>query len=347
MDLPCLADLNEFNRILLIARHLSNGDRGCSLVLVKHMASLKALGGRIVKHTQSIALCVVAGLLRTDGGRLAVSSKGSEFLQHNQQEQYELTQGQQEFIVRQVMFGDPWKSAFRNLFSNFSPNYNAITYELELLNVPQVGRTAHAIRLMSQLGVLTQSDGYLRVIPDFVADVRALLSSGSILDESALELALTANRKLGEQAELAVVDFEKKRLCLGGCNLEARLVRRISLLNASAGYDIESFNGQTNSGKHDRFIEVKASVGKDIRFFLTNNELQVARSRGKNYWIYFMPEFIGAGREGICPVMINDPARKIFKARMLSAIPWTYQIRSNVKTRIQSAQCGSRDYYVL
>jgi len=57
-----------------------------------------------------------------------------------------------------------------------------------------------------------------------------------------LDEALQTNLKLADQAEEAILEYERSRLKSINCHAEASLMRRISQLNVKAGYDIESFD---------------------------------------------------------------------------------------------------------
>ena len=101
-----------------------------------------------------------------------------------------------------------------------------------------------------------------------------------------LSETLREARKLGALAEEAVVEYERTRLRKLGLVVEASLVRRISQLNAAAGYDIESFDQKRTVLEYDRLIEVKASQGKRVRFYWTRNEYKAAeRYRDQGHWI--------------------------------------------------------------
>jgi hypothetical protein len=80
---------------------------------------------------------------------------------------------------------------------------------------------------------------YSQLVYELTADSKAI-------SEQQLEQLLMENRKLGAQAENAVVEFEKQRLLKMGKTIQSELVKRISTINTAAGYDIESFDGTTD-----------------------------------------------------------------------------------------------------
>src|SRR5574344_234707 len=93
-------------------------------------------------------------------------------------------------------------------------------------------------------------------------------------------------KQLGDRGEEIVKRFEIDRLQALGLNSLAEKVERISLKSDAYGYDILSFNND----KSERYIEVKATRAKPgtANFFLTLNELNTAKEKQENYFIYMV-----------------------------------------------------------
>lgn len=212
----------------------------------------------------------------------------------------------------------------RSLFLGFNPNYSEVTYELSLLDSSTGLRHGPAVSLLRALGVLREKGRKLLVVPEYVAMVRGLLADRCGLSQEQLDQALLAERKLGSKAEMAIVEYERKRLRSLGYDAGAELVRRISELDAGAGYDVESFDGDSPLFDYDRFIEVKASQEDRLRFFWSANERRVAEKRGERYWIYFVGGFRENKPEEIQPLMIQNPARVIQQSPELEIEVATY-----------------------
>lgn len=104
-----------------------------------------------------------------------------------------------------------------------------------------------------------------------------------IISEAELLKKLEEQRLQGEAGELFVIDFEFSRLSL---RHDLKKIKRISVLDVSAGYDIISFN-DNNSKSLDRFIEVKTYKGKP-HFHWSSNEIQTAKIKSKNYHLYLV-----------------------------------------------------------
>jgi hypothetical protein len=95
---------------------------------------------------------------------------------------------------------------------------------------------------------------------------------------------MEAKGDLGWMAERAVVQWERSRL--GGS--DASRVEHIAELDVAAGFDVLS---ATIEGDEicQRFIEVKAVPQHSLRFYWTQNEVEVARAVGPLYYLYLVP----------------------------------------------------------
>ena len=62
----------------------------------------------------------------------------------------------------------------------------------------------------------------------------------------------------------------------------ASMVDWIAKQDCTVGYDIVSYDINGNK----KYIEVKSSTGSSNKFYLSKNEIEVARKYGENYFIY-------------------------------------------------------------
>jgi hypothetical protein len=97
-------------------------------------------------------------------------------------------------------------------------------------------------------------------------------------------------KQLGDMGEDLVLKFEQKRLREAGLNSQAKKVKRVSLDSDSWGFDILSYNDD----KTERYIEVKATRAKagTANFLLTLNELNTAKEKQENYFIYMVYDIL-------------------------------------------------------
>jgi len=95
------------------------------------------------------------------------------------------------------------------------------------------------------------------------------------------EVSTEVQQERASAAEEYVVTFERERLRAAGQTLLADEVLRVSLVDAGAGYDVRSFGIDGTP----RLVEVKASAGPRDAFYMSLNELEVARREGARYWL--------------------------------------------------------------
>lgn len=317
MKLPQTTEVDELNRVLIAVAELSVQGQGCSADSVMTLCSSITFRGRPANHRRILRLCSYAGLLLVSKGRVALTETGREFLELNPTSSYELTDGQKRFLAEDLILAGPWRSRARDLFLSFSPNYSKLTYQFAPTDNPLSLRYSSAVHLLGKLGVLLETDGVLMVAPEYLASVVQLLADRHGTTEGDLSKAIQAKREFSIQAEEAIVKYERGRLRALGREAEASLVRRISQLDVAAGYDVESFDGDKRLFDYDRFIEVKASQGADLRFFWTANERRAAEKLGNRYWIYFVGNFRNNVADRIAPIMIQDPATRLWKISQL------------------------------
>lgn len=329
MDLPSPSDLNECNRLVVMAAQLAGPDVTCSAKHLVTLCSSFVFAGRPADHWRTLKLCRHAKLVSVNKNRVRLTELGKEFLRCNPDSVYEITEKQKGFVAEHLILTGPWQSRARAFFLCFSPNYYKITYELDVEDNRLPMSHNWILHLLLRLGVLLRTDDQLIVEPKYVPLVRKLRADKTKLSQEELDGALQLHRKVAEQAEDAVVEYERERLRSIGRNLEASLVRRVSQLDATAGYDIESFDGDKPLVDYDRFIEVKTSYENKLRFFWSANECRVAEEKGEKYWIYFVGGFYGTHTGQISPIMIRHPTKRLEEMREVNIRVATYLIEQS------------------
>ena len=88
--------------------------------------------------------------------------------------------------------------------------------------------------------------------------------------------------EIGEKGEYFAYRHEKRRLRSAGRDDLADRVEWISRKAVGRGYDIESFEANGSS----RVVEVKATTGRGMSFFMSDNEWAIAMQRSEQYYIY-------------------------------------------------------------
>ena len=180
--------------------------------------------------------------------------------------------------------------------------------------------------ILYQTDFLQKNDLSVIVNPEFDKLISIKIKRKITLKQ--LEKNLEHQKKIGDIAEEIVLNFEKNRLKNLGFEDESNKTRRISIDFANAGYDIESFNGKTNDGLPDRFIEVKGTTKKELDFHWSINEINTAKNLGSNYWIYFVSEIDVQNKISINePKMINNPYDHIFSNDLFEKNIESYHIK--------------------
>ena len=127
------------------------------------------------------------------------------------------------------------------------------------------------------------------------------------LTQEKLKAILEEEEKMGAEGELAVLEYEKKRLGLSKGNK----VKQISVIDASAGFDIISYNNP-ESKEYDRFIEVKTYKGEP-HFHWSRNEKDKASLLRDHYYIYLV-DYNRMDQISYEPEIIQDPIERIFES---------------------------------
>ena len=103
----------------------------------------------------------------------------------------------------------------------------------------------------------------------------------------------------GIESEEFVLKFEEQRLGF------KKDIERVSLIDDTAGYDIASFEKNTDR-EFNRFIEVK-SYERRLGFYWTKNEKRIAEYLKEKYYIYLVDrsQILDSG---YIPIIIKNPS---------------------------------------
>lgn len=156
----------------------------------------------------------------------------------------------------------------------------------------------------SHLIVNNRFSNFFRI--SVVESINLLLPKKGKLTLKDLKASLLAREEKGTEAEVYVLEIEKKRL---NGHPSLSMVTRISETRVDAGYDIDSLLNH-ESVFIDKFIEVK-SYADEIAFFWSKNEVETARELGENYYLYLVDRR-RMNDATYQPKSISDPYRKIF-----------------------------------
>lgn len=318
MDLPETNMLNFFNKVLISLADLTPSGDSCSIESLINQCKSVVFGGVRGEYETVLNHCKFSGLISTKNNNVSLSMLGHRFLKANREKYFEINEAQKQIISERIVFKGAWSIHARSLFEFFSVNQSTATYELSTIDTSLPITQNATVHFFKYLGILQDGEFVIQVDKKYSELVYQLTADSKAISEQQLEKMLMENNKLGAKAEQAVVDFEKRRLVKMGKNVQAELVKRISTINTAAGYDVESFDGSTDDIFPNRFIEVKATTGDEIRFYWTNNEIEVAHKKKKKYWIYMMKSFKENKPNESTPIMIQNPGFVIPKHAFLS-----------------------------
>ena len=155
-----------------------------------------------------------------------------------------------------------------------------------------------------------------------VSDDNIVIYEQSKPKRSISEERFRAIQKTREQIGLAgenwVVNYERNFLSENGHNELADRVSRISQTSIWAGFDVLSY--ELNSS--EKYIEVKTTALSKLEFFLSSNELEVAKELKSKYWIYFLSEIYGTPKL----VTIQNPSAVVDTRFSLIATNYRVQL---------------------
>ena len=347
MELPETSILNFFNKVLISLAELTPEGDSCSVdSLITHCKSF-ALGGVRGEYESVLNHCRFSGLISVKGKNVSLSTLGNKFLSANREKYFEITESQKQIIAERIVFKGALSNHARELFEHFAANTRTTLYELSTVETSLPQNQNVTVHFFKYLGILQEENFLIQVHKRYSQLVYELTADSKAISEQQLEQLLMENRKLGAQAENAVVEFEKQRLLKMGKTIQSELVKRISTINTAAGYDIESFDGTTDDVFPNRFIEVKATTGEDIRFYWTINEREVAKKKKKQYWIYVLTNFREDKPSESLPITIQNPEHIIPKHDSFSIEVNKYLISEIAEIELTEQHIDELKWYQL
>ena len=316
--LDCLETIRnpgELNRLLTSIRTLGGNNGRARVDRLERILQDETFEAGPVQIDDLLDLALHFRLIHLREEDVSITPTGETFLAENLENQYAITEGQKHLLVESILFS---RSQLSTQFEGILPEFffNAASERYETSNVAESGRLrALGIRLFcSSLGFLLDDDNGIRFLdPVFNTKITRRIRiyrqagwDGTVPTDEDLERAA--------HAEELVLEDEANRLGKAGFPELVRRVQHVSGYNASAGFDIQSFEGPgSRPDVPDRFIEVKASRGRALHFVFTRNELRKAEELRNQYRIVFLGKHDIGRTLGECEVtIIIDPAEQIF-----------------------------------
>jgi len=250
----------------------------------------------------ALRLAVKIELVRRVGGIFSLTELGNTFLWARRVGMLDVSP--QQAIILLGLFLDDFGMASNtsDLINQFGKGARD-QLEAKTAPITWAPKIQDTAKILQQLGMIADLNGQLFLSPDFEAALPRTLLNRAALSEEALWRKLEAQRLRGRAAEEFVVLQEKRRLSKSGRRDLADYVIRVSPENVGAGYDVQSFE----IDESPRYIEVKSSIGKAVRFEWSIGERQFAKENPAAYWIYFVPLSDSLQHRTVPVFMINDP----------------------------------------
>ena len=261
---------------------------------------------RIPNYVEIEVLCSKLGLLSLEPDKISLTCLGERILKYADRDEF--GEKFRETFIRDVVFGSEIGEKMHSDLSKFYVGQDSVSWYpkeeiYDLLAFPAI------MSVLYEIGLLEKKNNTVEINPKYMR----LMYAQKKITQKQLEVQLQNQRMVGEIGEEIVLDFEKNRLKGEGCLTEASKVNRISTEFANAGYDIESFAKSEAGRIHRIYIEVKGSVGTDVDFYWSANEVEKSKEHGASYWLYFVPGIdIRTRRSSGDPIMIQNPSKIVF-----------------------------------
>lgn len=164
---------------------------------------------------------------------------------------------------------------------------------------------------LSGLLMLLDGIGIIQFVDNFIyfVDTR-ILTKGLIICKKTqrktnlteLKDQLALQEQFGNDAEVMAIEFEKNFLLH---NNIFKSPERVSLYDVAAGYDIVSYMTR-DSEVPDKFIEVKSCSDDSLQFYISRNEIEIAKTKRNQYYLYLYNRRTGEF------TIIHDPYTTLF-----------------------------------
>ena len=318
-QLDTVNHLGELNRLLSRFKELEEEriDRAGLIHLTEQTAGA---GYRYPNPEAAIRLGLSIGLIKEKMNNVHITSLGKLFSDQPLQNVIDLNPRQGKMLFGLLLDDSEFISLITSLMRFFRYNDSGKLF-MHPSGVLLDNDEKVIIRTLQQLGVLRYEENRLLLITTFELLMPPTIVAAARITEEELWKRLEERRLRARNVEKMVVNEEKRRLSeLGQIDL-ADMVYRISATDASAGYDIHSFNEDGSA----RFIEVKSSIGIHIKFFWSLHERQIAVEKNDAFWIYFVPFAHTLPRLAYPIILIKNPIREI-RAGTLVETPSGYAV---------------------
>jgi hypothetical protein len=303
--------LAELNRIMLLLHSLTEGSRRIRRNALIRECRGVAFEGRMPDHEVSILYATSIGFIEGKS-TLRITEAGKSFVGLNPEQDYDLSAAQKRLLLRTCFLDGIHGRRVKEIFRCFEMSPTTGTLEWSSTDGTPLEGSLEVVEYLVQLGAVRKHHLGLTVNKQYASTLASFVNEPKGFTEEELLERLAEKKRLGRIAEGLALGHERARLRRLGFNVESECVRIVGHLKTNAGYDIESFDGDSHNMSYDRFIEVKGSGDPQLRFFWSQNEVKVAEELGDRYWIYYVGGIDKkTGKSAYKPIMIQDPIRAL------------------------------------
>jgi hypothetical protein len=284
-----------------------------SAQLTKHLQRSMPIDGPS-SPSVIVEYAVASDLIKRSGGSYSITPRGRGLAKRQGQVSHCISDSAREFMLKKVYL-DPASRGTEcaEFISRFEVDTVLKSFVL-YRNRAESNEDISRMKAFARLGFLRIDRRIAVIDPMYLPIVNALLCGLRQAQLPEVATSSAERRDVGNLAEERALEYERQRLS----KLEHRdlvpLVRRISLVDTSVGYDIASFRGVGRNPEKPIYIEVKGTKKAEVDFIWTWNERRVAAMAGKGYWLYVYTDVDVEKKTVRGPTRINHPMSAL-KAR--------------------------------
>ena len=282
---------------------------------IRALLMRSGVSGGIVNARACLCFAIQLGLVEEDDQEVRLSPLGEELLQFASWPPYNvLAQAQGRRLLDELVERPDFMTPLARLMRKMRRRRDG-SLELFPGSISLPVDETQCLHALQSLSAVRYSGGVLVMDADSYEAIATVIGRAAALTEDELLRLLELQRVRAVRAEDHVKELEVYRLTSGGRQDLAGLVERVAVRNVAAGYDIRSFELDGS----DRYIEVKSSTTKKIRFFLSWNERRFLEEHDSISWIYFVPRVQDLPFPSNPVVAIPNPSKWIRECATLEA----------------------------
>lgn len=303
-DLRRYDNLGTPNYFFELSQHINQSNNYWTLNNLNQLFANKVIDGRM-NFDGCLVFAISIKLIINDGeDYFTLNPKFEEYLINNQYFQNK--------ILEQVFISLVTTKEFHEIFNSQYISYDVVYNKIQIANSAFKFKYANFKQLLIDFNFISPHPNehmknyivegkYKKLFDKHI--LPSIKKEMFGIDE--LKKQIEQNNIYGEEGELFVLEYEKKRLSK---NKYVDKIEKVSDYYVNAGYDIVSFDS-IHAEILNRFIEVKSFSGNES-FFWSRNEIDVAKIKENEYFLYLVDR-TKMNNDGYEPIIIQNPYEHI------------------------------------